>query len=69
MSKSSSIPEDPVYIWYLNLRPGSILNWGHMVSNFNTKFFFIEAKYSLAELGRTSNYLGEDLDLFTPWVV
>lgn len=35
-----------------------------MVSAFNTKFFFPEAKYTLAELGHTRQYAGEDFDLY-----
>lgn len=31
---------------------------------FNTKFFCGEEKCSLVELGRTCQFLGEDLDLF-----
>lgn len=34
-----------------------------MVSTFNTKFC-AEAKYALAELGRTRQYPGKDLDLY-----
>lgn len=30
----------------------------------STKFFFAEAKYTLAELGRTRQYAGKDLDLY-----
>lgn len=35
-----------------------------MVAAFNTKFFFAKAKYTLAELGHTRQYAGEDLDLY-----
>lgn len=55
---------DRAYTWYLNLKPGTIQDWDHMVATFNTKFFFAEAKYTLAELGRTRQYAGEDLDLY-----
>lgn len=34
------------------------------MSLFNTKLFGIEAKFSLAELGRIRQYVGEDLDLY-----
>lgn len=34
-----------------------------MMSTFNTIFFCVE-EYALAELGCTSQYLGEDLDLY-----
>lgn len=54
---------DRAYTWYLNLKPGTIQDWDHMVAAFNTKFFFAEAKYTLAELGRTTQYASEDLDL------
>lgn len=52
------------YTWYLSLEPGMIQDWEHMVATFKTKFFFAEAKYTLAELGRTRQYVGEDLDLY-----
>lgn len=35
-----------------------------MVAAFNTKFFFTEAKYTLAELGRSRQYAAKDLDLY-----
>lgn len=34
-----------------------------MVSTFNTKFFYVNAKYNLAELGHGKQYPGEALDL------
>lgn len=55
---------DRAYTWYLNLKLGTIQDWDHMVATFNTKFFFAEAKYTLAEWGRTRQYAGEDLDLY-----
>lgn len=45
------------------LKPGSIHDWEHMVSNFNTKFFYAKAKYILAKLGGARQYPSEDLDL------
>lgn len=35
-----------------------------MIATFNTKFFFVEAKYTLTKLGRTRQYSGDDLDLY-----
>lgn len=35
-----------------------------MVSVFNTKLFCAKVKFSLAELGQTRQYLGDDLDLY-----
>lgn len=35
-----------------------------MVATSNIKFFLAEAKYTLTELGRTRQYLGEDLNLY-----
>lgn len=46
---------DQVYTWYLSPKPGSIQDWDDIISTFNTKFFCREAKYTLPELGRTSN--------------
>lgn len=39
-------------------------SWEHLVSLFNTKFFCVEAKFTLAELGRTCPYQGEHLDAY-----
>lgn len=44
---------DRAYTWYLSLKVGSIQHWDHMVSIFNTKFFYLERKYNLAKLRRT----------------
>lgn len=55
---------DRAYIWYLNLKLGSIQDWDHLVNMFNSKFFCGEAKFTLAELGRTRQYSGEDLDVY-----
>lgn len=35
-----------------------------MGSTFNTKFLYVEAKYTLAELRSMRQYPGEDLDLY-----
>lgn len=35
-----------------------------MVSAFNTKFFCVEAKYTLVELGRTKQYPGKNFDIY-----
>lgn len=55
---------DSAYNWYLNLKPGSIQDWDHIVMLFNAKFFCAEARFTLAELGRTRQHLGEDLDVY-----
>lgn len=55
---------DRAYIWYLSLELGIIQDWEHIVATFNTKFFFTEAKYTLAELGCTLQYACQDLDLY-----
>lgn len=52
------------YTWYLSIKIGTIQDWEHTIATFNIKFFFIEAKYTLVELGRTRQYAGEDLDLY-----
>lgn len=56
--------KNQAYTCYLILKPGTIQNWEHMVAAFKTEFFFIEAKYTLAELDRTRQCAGEDLDLY-----
>lgn len=48
--------------WYVNLKPGSVHAYEHLVSLFNTKFFCGEEKFTLDELGRMYQYAGEDLD-------
>lgn len=55
---------DRAYVWYLYLRPGSIQDWDHLVTLLNAKFLCGEAKFTLAELGRTRQYSGEDLDTY-----
>lgn len=37
-------------------------DWEHLVSLFSAKFFFVEAKFFLAELGRVRLRLREDVD-------
>lgn len=34
------------------------------MSLFNTKFFWLEAKFTLAKLGQTCQYPGEELDAY-----
>lgn len=52
------------YVWFLNLKPGSNHDWDYLVTLFNAKFFCGEAKFTLAELGQTRQYQGEDLDIY-----
>lgn len=35
------------YTWYVNRRTGSVHDWKHLASLFNTKFFSYEAKFKL----------------------
>lgn len=55
---------DRTYVWYLNLKPGSIQDWDHLVTLFNDKFFCDEARFTLVELDRTRQYPGEDLNVY-----
>lgn len=64
LKEFSKTLSDRAYSWYLSLKPGTIQDWEHVVAAFNTKFFFAEARYTLAELGRTRQYPGKDLDLY-----
>lgn len=41
---------DRAYTRYANLMPGSAQNFGHLISLFNTKFFYTKVKLSLAKL-------------------
>lgn len=50
---------DKAYTWYVNLKPGSVGDWEHLVSMFNTKFFMLR-KFSLTELGPMSQRLREN---------
>lgn len=45
------------YTWYVNLKAGSVYDSAHLVSLFSTKSFCAEAKFTLAELGKTSSIL------------
>lgn len=45
--------KDQGYTWDDNLKPGSVHDGEHLVSLFNIKFFFVEEKFTLAELDRT----------------
>lgn len=65
-SKFSKSLTDRAYTWYINLKPRTIHDWEHMVSTFNTKFFYAEAKFTSAELGQTRHY-ADDLDLYVRW--
>lgn len=47
----------------MNVKPGSLYDWGHLVSSLKTKFSYAEAKSTLAWLGRTSQHSDEDLDV------
>lgn len=60
-SKSLS---DQAYILYVNFKPGLVHDKEHLVSLFNTKFFCVEANFTLAELGRMYQYPREDLDAY-----
>lgn len=64
LRKFSKSLTDRAYAWYLNLKPGSIQDWDQLVTLFNAKFFYGEAKFTLAELGRTRQHPNEDLDLY-----
>lgn len=37
-------------------------DWEHLVSLFNTKFFHVDAKFTLVELGHTHHSVEEDFD-------
>lgn len=59
LSKSVTVHS---YLWFLNLSPGSVHKWEHLVSLVNKKFFYAEPKFTLAESGGSRQYIGEDLD-------
>lgn len=58
----SKFPKDRAYIWYANLKPGSVRYFEQLISLFNSKFFYAEPRFSLAELDCVQQHLGEDLD-------
>lgn len=64
LRESSKSLTDRAYAWYLNLKRGSIQGWKHLVTVFNTKFFYGEVKFTLAELGRKRQFSVEELDLY-----
>lgn len=41
---------DITYTCYVNLKPGMVHDWQHLLFLFNVKFFYAEAKFSLPEL-------------------
>lgn len=55
---------DRAYNWYLNLKPGSIQDCDHLVAFFKAKCFCCEARFTLAEPGRTRQHSDEDLDAY-----
>lgn len=55
---------DRAYTCYVNFKPRYAHDSDHLVSLFNIMFFFPEAKFILTELGRTCQYLREDLDVY-----
>lgn len=36
---------DRAYTWYVNLKPGSVRNWEHLMSMFNAKSFYAKARF------------------------
>lgn len=54
----SKLLTDHAYAWYVKLKLGTVHNWEHLVSLFNTKIFHIEAKFTLAELWWICQHLG-----------
>lgn len=50
MREFSKSLTDRAYTWYVNLRASSVHDWEHLVSLYNVKFFYVEAKFSLSEL-------------------
>lgn len=52
------------YTRYANLKPGLVHDFEHLVSLFNSKFFYVEAKFSLAELGLIYQHQGEELGAY-----
>lgn len=54
---------DRTYTWYINLKLGAVQDWGHLMSYFNSKFFYAEARLTLAELSCSRQYSGEDLNV------
>lgn len=55
---------DWFYTCNINLKLGLMHDWEHLVFLFNAIFFYAEAKFNLAELGQTCQYLKEDLDVY-----
>lgn len=51
MRELSKFLMDRAYIWYVNLKLGTIYDWEYLLSLFNTKFSCVEANITLAKLG------------------
>lgn len=47
------------YTWHTKLS-----DWKHLLSQFNAKFFYTEAKFTLTELDRTQQSSNEDLNVY-----
>lgn len=60
-SKSLS---DRAHTCYINLKPRTVCNWAHLVSHFNSKLFYVEAKFSLIELFHARQYSNKGLGVY-----
>lgn len=50
---------DKAHTWYANLKPSTVHDWTHLVYQFNSKFFYAEARFTLAKLGRIQQHSNE----------
>lgn len=48
LKEISKFLTDRAYTWYASLKPGKIRDWTHFLSLFNAKFFYAEARFTLA---------------------
>lgn len=62
--ESSRMLTNCTYTWYLNLKSRFVHDSEHLGALFNTKVFFLEAKFTFRELGQTRQYPGEGLDVY-----
>lgn len=64
MREFSKTLTDRAYTEYADLKPGLAHNWEQLYRRLTLSFFYAKPNITLAELRRTHQYLGEDLDAY-----
>ena len=61
MKEFSKSLEGCSFSWYASLAPGSMFRWNDLATHFMKKFFSVDDRVTLADLGREKQRLGEEL--------